>query len=376
MGKQGQWLAAAAAVLTTGCATLPEVQEPERRPEQPAERPVETPRAAPIRIGVVLSQTGSPVLQRYAELVLEGVRLGADQQSTAQRGVELVIRDDGGTAAGAVRAVRELEQAGVRAIVGPLVEDALAEAARARSSDGVWLISPTAVTDPVGPRNVLALNVVDTRGAIALGEYARRYARVGVLYSSTQEASRQARAFADAYAAGGRGTVREVTFAPGTSNVAQQLSQLRAARVEAVFFPGAERELQVILPQVEYFGLAGVQLLGTETWLSEGLRGVGGVPDHVLQGAIVATSLVRESADVAWREFVALYEARHRRSLENAIPALGFDAAVLAVQAAAAGAPYPGEHRGATGVLALQDDAVTRRPFLVRIDAGRLIPIR
>jgi ABC-type branched-subunit amino acid transport system substrate-binding protein len=375
MKKAVRLLAVVAAVTAAGCATAPAAVEPERRPEPAEPRRPEPAREAPLRIGVVVSQTGSPLLQRYAELVMEGARLGADQQSTPARAVELIVRDDGGTAAGAARALTELEQAGIRVVIGPLVEDALAAAARARTSENTLLISPTATADPAGVRNVYALNVVDTRGAAALGEYARRYERVGVLYARTPESMRQARVFVEAYAAGGRGAPREAVFAAGATNVAPQLSQLREARVQAVFFPGSERDLRVALPQIEYFGLGGVQLLGTETWLGEALRGVGGVPDHVLQGAIVATSLLRESTTVAWNEFVALYEARHRRSLENAIPALGFDAAVLATRIAGGSAPR-GELRGATGVLTIEGDSITRTPFLVRIDAGGLIPIR
>ena len=65
----------------------------------------------------------------------------------------------------------------------------------------------------------------------------------------------------------------------------------------------------------------------------------------------------------------------HRRSLTNPVPALGYDAAVLALQALTSGNSTVRDFRGATGVLSLQSGTVTRRPFLVRIDGGRLIPI-
>jgi ABC-type branched-subunit amino acid transport system substrate-binding protein len=366
-------IAAVLGIVAVGaCATLPEAPEAPRAPEEAPPRRAEPTREAPLRIGVVVSSTGSPVLQRYAELVLDGARVGAEQQSTSRRAVELVVRDDGGTAQGAARAVRELEQAGVRVIIGPLVEDALAAAAAARGSDNLLIISPTAVADPAGARNVYALNVVDTRGAGALGEYARRYGRVGILHARTPEGARQARAFADAYSRGGRGTLREAAFDPGATNLAAPLSALRQAQVEAVFFPGSERELQVVLPQIEFYGLAGVQLLGTEIWLSDAARSL---PQRVLHGAIVATSLWRDSPDVGWQDFVSLYEQAHRRSLENAVPALGFDATVLAVHALTAGSAGVRDFRGATGLISMQGDSVTRRPFLVRIADGRLVPV-
>jgi branched-chain amino acid transport system substrate-binding protein len=374
MHKHGRLTAAILSAVLAACATAPQPGAPPERPVPPPRgepRPAEPPGEAPLRIGVVTSSTGSPVLQRYAELVLEGARLGAEQQSTAQRSVSLEIRDDGGTAAGAARAVRELEQAGIRVVIGPLVEDALAAAASARGNDNTVLISPTAVAGPAGARNVYALNIVDTRGAAALGEYARRYRRAGVLHARTPEGTRQARAFVDAYAAGG-GRVREEAFDPGATNVSAQLTRLRDAGVEAVFFPAGDRELQVVLPQIEYFGLADVQLMGTEIWLSEAARGI---PERILDGAIVATSLWRESDDVAWLDFVAIYENAHRRSLDNPIPALGYDAALLAVRALTNGNASVRDLRGATGLITVQADGVTRKPFLVRIVDGRLVPV-
>jgi branched-chain amino acid transport system substrate-binding protein len=355
-------------VLVAACATAPPVVEaPPDRVEPPVEAPVR--REAPLRIGVVLSSTGSAVLRQYGDLVLEGVQVAAEQASTGRRAVEIVVRDDGGTPQGAAAAVRELEQAGISVIVGPLVDEALAAAARARSSDNTMLISPTAVGNQATVRNVLTLNAVDTRGATALGEYARRYTRVGMLYPRAPESAQHARAFAAAYARGGQ-TVRDEGFDPGSTNVAAQLRRLRDARVEAIFFPAGERHLQLVLPQIEFYGLSGAQLLGTESWLPDASPGV---PARLLEGAIVATPLLRESPDVAWREFVTLYENAHRRSLQSAIPALGYDATLLAVRAA--GAATTAEYRGATGVLTIQGDSITRRPFLVRMQGGRLVPV-
>jgi ABC-type branched-subunit amino acid transport system substrate-binding protein len=354
------------------CATTPEAPEraPERGPTPEPEPRVEEPRRreAALRVGVIVS---GGTLKQYGDMVLEGARVAAEAAGTAEREVELVIREDDGTAAGAERALRELEQAGVRAIVGPLMDEALVAAARARENDNVVLISPTAVADPVSVRNAYALNVVDTRGAAALGEYARRWDTVGVLYSHAPESDRQARAFMESYSGGGRRVV-DAAFAPNTTNVVTQVTRLREAGVEAIFFPASERELQIVLPQLEHAGLTDVQMLGTESWLGEGARGA---PQRLVQGAIIATPLNRESTEVAWTEFVRQYEALHRRSLTSPVAALGFDATMLALRAATSGNAAVTDHRGATGVLSLRSSAVTRRPFLVRIDAGRLIPI-
>ena len=65
----------------------------------------------------------------------------------------------------------------------------------------------------------------------------------------------------------------------------------------------------------------------------------------------------------------------HRRSLTNPVPALGYDAASLALLALTSGRADVTDFRGATGVLSLHQGTVTRRPFLVRIDGSRLIRV-
>jgi ABC-type branched-subunit amino acid transport system substrate-binding protein len=364
----------AVTVMLAACAATPDVAPVPDRPAEPRpERPAEPARRdAPLRIGVIVSSSATGILRQYADLVLDGARVGAAAAGTATRDVELVVRDDGGTAAGATRALRELEAAGVRVVIGPLIEDGLAAAARARSSNALTLISPTSTTDAAGLSNVYSLNMVDARGAAALGEYARRFARVGVLHSRTAEARRQAQAFTEAYSRGGHGAMTAAAFDSGATTLPRLISQLRQARVQAVFVPGSPREPQVVLPQVEYAGLRDVQMLGTENWTGDAGRGL---PQRVVEGAIIATALLRESDAVAWRDFVARYEALHRRTLENAIPALGYDAALLAARVAGGGSVDVSEYRGATGVLTVRADSVTRRPFLVRIEGGRLVPV-
>lgn len=375
MRKQYRWTAAVVSLLVAACATVPEPEEttvPAEPDEPRRERPVERPDERRLAIGLIVSETGPSALRQYADLVTQGAVVGLNAAAGASGDIELIVRDDSGTAAGAARAVRDLERAGVRVIMGPLGEDLLAAAARARASEDVLLISPTAVTDPPGARNVYALNVVDTRGAAALGEHARRYGRVGVLYGRTADATRQARAFIDAYSRGGYGSVRAEPFDSGTSNISDQLTRLREADVQAIYVPLSEREPQIILPQIDYFGLADLPLMGNEHWISERARGV---PPRVLEGTVLALPLWRESADVAWEDFVTGYEQHHRRSLTNPIPALGYDAALIAAHALGGDVTRLDAFRGATGVLSLRDDGVTRRPFLVRIAGDRLVPV-
>jgi len=330
-------------------------------------------------LGAILPQTGSPVLTQYAELVLEGIRVGVDRFN-AETGatIDVVVLDDGGNSERASAQIRELEERGVLGIVGPLLAPAIIAAAQARTTPDLAIVSPLEDVTPWRLENVVSLSSVDTRGAEALAEYAvsAGFQRVAVLYPRMREFERQAAAFMEAVRAAGGQVVADVPYDSGTTTFAQPLLQVRAATPAAVFVPAPVRDIRQMAPQFEYYGLSGsgLQILGGEEWATEELLRVI-EPQHV-EGVIAATPFVTGSDAIAWNEFVGWYENMHRRSLANAVPALGYDATRLLLTAIA-GDPSPanvasrlrgiGGIRGATGVLTVRDGQVERRPFLVRI---------
>lgn len=353
--------------------------EPE--PELPVDRAV-------VRIGVVVPQTGEPTLQRYGELILEGVRLAAEAYTDAGRQVELMIRDDGGVPSRTARLVAELEAAGVVGVVGPLLPDAVPEAARVRQSPDLVLVSPTAGTLPQGLANVYSVNADETRGAEALAEYAVRAGldHVALLFPFMPQWERQAMAFADALRAAGGRVAAEVGYPPGTTTFSEPLAAVRASGANAVFIPAPPRDVRQLAPQLAYYGLTGdgVRILGGESWTDEEILRM--VAARHLEGVIAVTTLFRESPEVGWTEFVDRYESTYRRLLDNPYPALGYDAtllllagqdgaAVTARDVAARVGVLDGV-RGATGIFSVQGGAVLRRPFIVQIRDGQLRPAR
>jgi ABC-type branched-subunit amino acid transport system substrate-binding protein len=83
--------------------------------------------------------------------------------------------------------------------------------------------------------------------------------------------------------------------------------------------------------------------------------------------------------------FKAAYEAHFQRSLVSPVPALGYDAALLILEAARQGARTPAEMagaleqvhdlQGATGILSVQGGKVFRRTEVVRISHGSFVPV-
>ena len=85
-----------------------------------------------------------------------------------------------------------------------------------------------------------------------------------------------------------------------------------------------------------------------------------------------------------YTRFKEAFEDHFRRSLVSPVPGLGYDAAILLLEAARNGAGTPSGVRaslerihdleGATGTFSVIDGRVVRRTHIVQIEHGTLIP--
>ena len=382
---------------------------------------LQPPSDAPVRLGVVLPRTGSPVMVRYADWLLEGVQVAIrEAESRERRTIELVVADDaGGTRTR--EAMAELERQGVIAVVGPLLPQQLPDAAGARAERSLVTVSPTVPDAPMWP-NVYTVNTGDARGAQEIGRYAAEIGlrQAALLYPRGVEYERKARAFAVEFEAMGGMVRASVPYDSGTTTFASHLQRVLAAVAPrdtgyaaplgdgmgytdpdsavsdswpgrpaqepfALFVAGPDRDIRQIAPQIAFYGLdsAGVQVLGDEAWTSAAVRRV--VPRQDLEGVIAASHFPPGRADgLADPEFVRRYEEAFRRSLENQLPALGYDAANLVlnalpnqlVSASALARRFSllAGLRGATGTFSVRADRVVRTPYVVIIRDGALAP--
>ncbi len=345
-------------------------------------RPAPDATAPVLKLGVIVTQRGS--LGQYSEAVLDGIRIAAAQHdSTRAHRVELLIRDDSGRVARSAAMMRELEAAGAVAIIGPMYDDGVTAALDARVAPDLLLIAP-AYTEVLRKPNAWALNREDSAGAVLLGRHAAASGmRVGILHGRSPAVGRDVAAFVAAYTAGGGAAPTVVPFNAGTTTFAAQIRRLRDARVQMLFLPLTPREIQQVLPQFGYYGLNLVQILGGEAWTSEAMRRA--LPAVLLEGAVAATVLPRASDDVAWEPFEAAYQQTYKRSLPSPIPALGYDAARLVLDAAPRGRVNARDVsrafvrttsvKGATGVMHIRPGAVSRTPFLVRFRDGAWVRV-
>ena len=151
---------------------------------------------------------------------------------------------------------------------------------------------------------------------------------------------------------------------------------------DALFIPDSHDKIVLIAPQLAFHELTGVQLLGPGEWNHPDLVEIG--REHVA-GAVISTPF-----DPASRfPFVTDFVERYREAFgeePGPIAAHAFDAAHLVLVQLAAGEitretvrdgilrtrDYP----GASGLMSVRADGNARkRPFLLQVQRGRILPL-
>jgi ABC-type branched-subunit amino acid transport system substrate-binding protein len=347
-------------------------------------RVAEDPGRRALVLGVIVPESGSQVLERYGELVVQGATLAAEAfRAATERDVELRVRDDGADEDRAADLVLALESGGADAILGPLLSESLLTAAEARGDFELPIVSPTASDHPTGRPNAFTLNAPNALEAERLADYARErgFTRIALLYPRTAAHEYLAAAFRARLASTGMQPVLDIGYPEDKTTFRDVIAEMGAARAEVAYAPSTQRGVRQLAPQLAFLSDSSTRIavLGNDVWAApETLRLV---EADALEGVVVATSDPRTVGSESYEAFVARYEAAYRRTLDNPFPALGYDATTLLLAQAAArqgGALAPGIepgtwYRGATGAIGVRDGMIVRRPYLVRIEAGRAV---
>src|SRR5512137_124520 len=280
MKKTFQILSLAAAILlfVAGIATAAE------------ERPV---------IGALLPLTGKQAAM--GNRVLDGLIAGLglfDRRRASP--VDLRIENYGSDPAAVSRAVAKLvDEVHVLAIIGPPEFEAAREAAKAAQSAQVPLLALSPVVASEGPRDfVFSDQRSDEREARTMASYAVKdlgLSRLVVFYPENAYGTAMMNAFrAEVQRLGGK--VRRVqSYNPNQTDFSGEIKKLAAIRAprpsikkkgaepaktpppvldfDALYLPDAFRRVRMILPQLAFHDVRGVQLLGTSQWyVPEGIR--------------------------------------------------------------------------------------------------------
>lgn len=345
--------------------------------------------------------------------VLEGPRGGAQDAAAPgappHAGLRLRIRDSSGRPERAAAAVRELgADPAVMAVLGPLTaEEALAAAAEADPL-GLPVLTLTRHEEVASQHtNVFRIGLTPGAEAERLAEYAALtlgVRRAGILYPADAYGERMRALFAAAFEGRGGSVVGVASYEVDATDFSASIRTLiRSAGgapvdpasagesgepagvpggFDAVFVPDGHRAAALIAPALAFAGVRGVRLLGTSAWNDPALVGVG--REHV-EGAVFTGAVVRESESPMLAEFAGRFREGFGRP-PDALAALGFDAALLAIRGMLAGGATREELRA--GLLAAAPlDGVSgrtdfgaggnarRRPYLLGVEAGRIVDL-
>ncbi len=392
------------ALASADSAAVTALMEGRRPGTEPAKR---------VTVAAVLPLGGPPAMAEFARLVAEGVEVAAATALGPAFQVEVELLDDEAIPARAAEHVRAVEAtAHARNVVGAvgfLDELTLAEAAAARAAS-LPLVSPTARNaGEVGP-DVYGLEGPDPLAARKIAGYAaaQGYVRVAIVHSDAAISREEADAFQSAVEALGVPVVGRFAYPAGATFFEEQIlgarDALRKEEIEALglteedtldvsmlepvalFLPIPPEDVEYVAPQVVHFGLdtLAIHILGTSAWTDPEV--LARVDERHTTGVMATAVVGREPGSPGVERFRAAYESHFRRSLVSGVPALGYDATLLLLDAVrTAGTPAPVAVRaalarlrsveGATGVYSVIAGRVVPETEVVYIDRGDLVPI-
>ncbi len=243
-------------------------------------------------VGAILPLTGKQAAlgNRSLDGIIAGLGL-FDRRSTPA--IELLIENYGSDPAAAGRAVTKLAgESRILAIIGPPEIEAARAAAKSAQSAQVPLLALCPVDPPEGARDfVFSDPRSDQREALTMAAYAVKdlgLSRFVIFYPDNAYGTAMMTAFRDeAVRLGGK--VRRVqSYKPDQTDFSAEIKKLaavkaprpsakkkgaEAARIpppnldfDALYLPDIFRRVQMILPQLAFHDVRGLQLLGTSLW--------------------------------------------------------------------------------------------------------------
>jgi ABC-type branched-subunit amino acid transport system substrate-binding protein len=305
----------------------------------------------------------------YGRSVLRGAALALDLFTEAPAQFRLVVRDPASDAAGAEGAARALIQEGVRAIIGPLGSTPSLESAPVAGAAGIPMLALTVRPDlPYAGSGVFRTGVASSEQIRVLVEFAMEAMeaqRFAILYPDDAYGSEYKSLLWDEVERRGGSIVGVEPYDPvavdfqdpirklvGLYYVTadevrrierrEQLSrrrdqnreELAAAELadlppyvdfDALFIPDSASRVGLILPQLRFYDVTDVILLGSSDWNDAKLLEVAA---REAEGALFVSAFDVASQKTPVQEFVAAYRAAYGDA-PDAYAAQGYETASL-----------------------------------------------
>ncbi|UCG37794.1 MAG: ABC transporter substrate-binding protein [bacterium] len=365
-------------------------------------------------IGAVLPLSGRYAV--FGEKALQGIQTALGFRTpTAGTGPEsrftLMVKDSGADPVQAAQAVRDLATSGqVIAIIGPIFSRTTRAASRAAEETGIPLISLS--PDPEIPalgRNIFRRSLVDRQQVTALVRLVHdrlMMTRFAFLYPDNSYGKEMMNLFWDEVDLRGGEVVAAESFPPGQTDFGPQIramvglnrkltpeeqsmkeagQEVELAPIidfDALFIPADFQTVGLLAPQLAFYEVNEVLLVGTDGWNSPWLVELG---EHYVEGALFTGGYLLDSAQDPVREMVESYWLTFGEDpMTTAIQA--YDAALLIRTGVESGLVQDrsslreylmglNQFPSAEGPLSTDSEGdILQTPFLLTVTDGRIVP--
>lgn len=347
-----------------------------------------------IVIGGTFPLTGE--LAYYGQSAYYGAntRVRLINEAGGVNGKRLVInwRDNRSDPEQAARDVEELaREAGVAAVLGPLLSDAAMAARETARRLGVVVMTPLATVDAATRDNPWMFracfnNSAEAEGLIAFQMNSYGASSCGIVYDSRHAFSTELAAiFAKKFTEKGGRVVgkRSIVDAAGAKDYASPLRTIAEEKPDFIFATCYALEAAELVRAARDLAID-IRFCGSDSWDNELLFDAAG---RRLIGTSLASALFER--DFNYRPFRVFYDAMEAAGMDtpDAPAACAYDAVTLLADALAGGEGAEDVRQGllsvkrkalATGRVTITPDGDTLKPMLIRVieqRGGRLAPI-
>jgi len=312
-----------------------------------------------IPIGEISSITGKEAAcgqSTHRGIVLAIEEANAHGGVLGGRPLRLLTEDNQSKAGESSTAARKLiSHNKVVAILGEVASNRSLEIASIAQPSHTPMISPASTAESVTEAGdyVFRICFLDGFQGQVMAKFAHESLglnRIAILSSvSSAYSVGLANHFKETFVKAGGSIPTEQKFSEGDKDFRAQLTAIRASEADAIYVPAYYTETALISKQARELGLT-IPLIGGDGWASPELLEIGG---DAVEGIYYSTHYSPESTAPQVVEFIDNYRQRWDGETPDAFAALGYDAALLLINAL--------ERSGTTEPAALRDAIASTR---------------
>ncbi len=351
----------------------------------------------PKAVGCILPLSGPN--EAYGQRILFGLMLGLGAYSESEQpsSFRLVIKDSKGSPTTAEQCVRDLvSQDKVGSIIGPLLSNTAKAAAQEAQKLNVPIITLTQSEEISSIGDFVFRNFITAQMQVrSVLDYAmkrREITRFAVLYPESEYGNLYAKLFTEEVVKMGGAVTTSISYPPDTTDFRDSFRKLLGVKARAeeakdetpitpafqgLFIPDDYRKILMIAPQVAYFNVENVTLLGTILWNYPELAEKG---DRYIQGALFPAAFHMGSQTPENEAFRSQFKTVFSQT-PDLFSAIGYDTAKMIVQAVTGNNAWTREeirnaiagihdYPGVTGITSFRPDGDVDKQLLVLTVVG------